>query len=47
MVEEKEQILKRLSERCLLANDQDNPKRVTVAEVLQYLGVAVADKKRA
>jgi hypothetical protein len=46
MVEEKEQILKRLSEGCVLSNVEHNPRIATVAEVLQYLGVAVADKKR-
>jgi len=39
MIEEKEQILKRLSEGCVLANVEHNPKRPTVAEVLKYLGV--------
>jgi hypothetical protein len=46
MLEEKEQILKRLSQGCVLANVEHNPKAVTVAEVLQYLGAAVAHKKR-
>jgi hypothetical protein len=47
MVEEKEQILKRLSEGCVLSNIEHNPKPATVAEVLKNLGVVVADRKRA
>ena len=42
MVEEKEQILKRLSEGCVLSNIEHNPKTATVSQVLKYLGVDVA-----
>jgi hypothetical protein len=39
---EKQQILKRLSEGCLLANIRDNPRPVTIEEILEYLGVTAA-----
>jgi hypothetical protein len=38
--EEREQILYRLSEGCILANDKDNHKPATVDQVLRYLSVA-------
>ena len=45
-VEEEKQIRKRLSEGCVLSNRMHNPESPTVAQILKYLGVAVADRKR-
>jgi hypothetical protein len=37
--EERKQILRRVSEGCLLANVDDNPRQASVREILQHLGV--------
>jgi hypothetical protein len=45
--EEKAQILKRLSEGCVLANIRDNPQPASVEEILRYIGLAAnaADRR--